>query len=68
VWEDSWRRDYGWPRKVYGEFGYDPSIAMHYWDPEGLVFNGRVILGVAAGVFGAAFAFFSASRPVMRDS
>ena len=62
VWEGSWKRDYGWPRPIYQEWGYDPSIRMYSWDEDGIIFNGRLILGSSLAVFVAAMTLLSLSR------
>ena len=66
AWEGSWRREYGWPRLVYQEFGTDASTRMVWWDKEGILFNGRLILASSFAVFAVALTLLSISRESLR--
>jgi len=68
VWENSWRRDYGWPRRIYQEWGYDPSTGMYSWDEEGIFFNGRLLLGISTAVLLATWLLTGFCGPRPRDS
>ena len=68
VWEESWRLEYGWPRRAYCAFGYDSKTRMVSWNAEGLFVNAWSLLGVTAAAFVLTFGCLAARRPVIRDS